>query len=144
MIDLRNLMTAGILILASGTALAQDAAPAPVETTAPPAISPSVTATLTLTLDTNSDIERSTVIYQCDSGSGFRVQYVNAAPNFLAILPVDGESHIFATALSASGARYVSGPYEWWSDGDEATLRDLRSEENEAPLATCLAAGNAP
>jgi len=105
---------------------------------------PTVTATLTLTLDATSDIERRTVVYQCDNGDGFRVQYVNAAPNFLAIVPVEGETHIFATTISASGARYVSGPYEWWDTGDEATLRDLRSAEDEPPLATCLAAGNAP
>ena len=109
---------------------------------APP--QPTVTATLTLSLEAVSDIERKTVVYQCDNGDGFRVQYVNAAPNFLAILPVEGETHIFATALSASGARYVSGPFEWWSQGDEATLRDLRTEEDEPPLATCLAAGDAP
>ena len=143
MIDLRSLSAGGILLLAAGAASAQDAtAPAEVSPT-PPAL-PTVTATLSLTLDATSDIERRTVIYQCDNGEGFRVQYVNAAPNFLAIVPVEGETHIFVTTISGSGARYVSGPYEWWDSGDEATLRDLRSGEDEAPLATCLAAGNAP
>jgi len=143
MIDLRSLIAVGALLI-SGAAIAQETT-APAEAPAPtPPVLPTVTATLTLTLDATSDIERRTVVYQCDNGEGFRVQYVNAAPNFLAIVPVEGETHIFATTISASGARYVSGPYEWWDNGDEATLRDLRAEEDEAPLATCLAAGNAP
>ncbi|WP_449395245.1 MliC family protein [Devosia riboflavina] len=143
MIDLRSLIAGSVLLLAAGAASAQEAA-APAETAPTPPVLPTVTATLTLTLDATSDIERRTVVYQCDNGDGFRVQYVNAAPNFLAIVPVEGETHIFATTISASGARYVSGPYEWWDTGDEATLRDLRSAEDEPPLATCLAAGNAP
>lgn len=142
MIDLRSLFAGGILMLAAGAAVAQEA-PASTDT-APTPVLPTVTATLTLTLDASSDIERRTVIYQCDNGQSFRAQYVNAAPNFLAIVPVEGETHIFATTISASGARYVSGPYEWWDTGEEATLRDLRSGEDEPPLATCLAAGNAP
>lgn len=142
MIDLRSLFAGGVFLLAVGAASAQDA-PAPAAETAAPVL-PTVTATLTLTLDATSDIERRTVIYQCDNGEGFRVQYINAAPNFLAIVPVEGETHIFATTISASGARYVSGPYEWWNKGDEATLRDLRSAEDEPALATCLAAGNTP
>lgn len=143
MIDLRSLIAGSVLLLAVGAASAQEAA-APAETAPTPPVLPTVTATLTLTLDATSDIERRTVVYQCDNGDGFRIQYVNAAPNFLAIVPVEGETHIFATTISASGARYVSGPYEWWDTGDEATLRDLRSSEDEPPLATCLAAGNAP
>ncbi len=143
MIDLRSLLAGGMLLLAAGAASAQDA-PAPDAAAAPAPALPTVTATLTLTLDATSDIERRTVIYQCDNGEGFRVQYVNAAPNFLAIVPVEGETHIFATTISGSGARYVSGPYEWWNKGDEATLRDLRSAEDEPALATCLAAGNTP
>lgn len=139
MTDLRSLIAGSIALLITGAAFAQET-PAPVEPVQPP----TVTTALTLTLDATSDIERRTVIYQCDNGEGFRTQYINAAPNFLAILPVDGQTHIFATTLSASGARYVSGPYEWWSSGDEATLRDLRSEEDADPLFTCLAAGNAP
>lgn len=143
MIDLRSLLAGGMLLLAAGTASAQDA-PAPGAAAAAAPVLPTVTATLTLMLDATSDIERRTVIYQCDNGEGFRVQYVNAAPNFLAIVPVEGETHIFATTISASGARYVSGPYEWWTKGDEATLRDLMAAEDAPALATCLAAGNTP
>lgn len=145
MIDLKTPLALALVLCATAPLAAQDAAPAPAETPAPaPAPLPLVTSGITLTLDSQTDIERTTAIYQCDNGEGFRVQYINAAPNFLAILPVDGETHLFVTALSASGARYVSGPYEWWSSGDEATLRDLQDEEDAPPLATCLAAANTP
>ena len=37
--------------------------------------------------------------------------------------------------MSASGARYVSGPYEWWSHQGEATLRDLMRKLGAPALA---------
>lgn len=102
------------------------------------------TASLTISLDSTGDIERKLALYQCDEGQALSVQYINAAPNFLAILPVEGHNHIFAAALSASGARYVSGPFEWWSKGGEATLRDLTQGEDAAPLAQCTESSNTP
>ncbi len=101
-------------------------------------------ANLTLTLESAGNIERNVVTYQCDDEQALSVQYVNAAPNFLAILPVEGENHIFATVMSGSGARYVSGPYEWWSHQGEATLRDLMQDEDAEPLASCVEASNTP
>jgi Predicted periplasmic protein len=104
----------------------------------------STTASLTLSLDSAGDIERNVVTYQCDDEQTLSVQYVNAAPNFLAIVPVDGQNHVFVTTISASGARYVAGPFEWWSSGDEATLRDLMQDEDAGPLANCTAVSNTP
>jgi len=104
----------------------------------------STTASLTLSLDSAGDIERNVVTYQCDDEQTLSVQYVNAAPNFLAIVPVDGQNHVFVTTISASGARYVAGPFEWWSSGDEATLRDLMQDEDAGPLANCTAVSNPP
>ncbi|WP_323013936.1 MliC family protein [Devosia sp.] len=101
-------------------------------------------ASLTLTLESSGDIERKLALYQCDEGPALTVYYINAAPNFLAIVPVDGQNHVFAAALSASGARYVSGPYEWWSKGGDATLRDLTQDEDAAPLAQCTESSNTP
>jgi len=101
-------------------------------------------ASLTLTLDSPGNIERNTVSYLCDNESVLSVAYINAAPNFLAIVPVDGQNLVFATTVSASGARYVSGPYEWWSHQGEATLRDLMQDEDAEPLATCTEASNTP
>jgi len=101
-------------------------------------------ASLTLTLESTGDMERNVVTYQCDDEQALAVQYINAAPNFLAILPIDEVNHVFATTISASGARYISGPYEWWSHQGEATLRDLMQDEDAEPLATCTEVSNTP
>jgi membrane-bound inhibitor of C-type lysozyme len=132
-------LAAALLLGTSAAALAQEA----VEVAPPPA-PPTATATLSIALESTSDIERIVSVYQCSDGQALTVQYINAAPNFLAILPVNGQNQIFATTLSGSGARYVSGPYEWWSKGDEATLRDLMQDEDAAPLATCGPVNNTP
>ena len=101
-------------------------------------------ASLTLTLESAGDIERNVVSYQCDDEQVLAVQYINAAPNFLAIVPVEGVNHVFATTIAASGARYISGPYEWWSHQGEATLRDLMQDEDAEPLVSCNQASNTP
>jgi membrane-bound inhibitor of C-type lysozyme len=127
------------LAVAASTTLAQDetlpATQAPV---------PAVSASLTLTLESTGNIERSVVNYLCDDDSALSVHYINAAPNFLALVPVEGEALVFVSTVSASGARYVSGPYQWWSHQGEATLRDLTQDEDAEPLATCTEASNTP
>lgn len=130
------------LLLSTGASLAQEtpAEPAPA---APPALVTASSA-VTLTLDSASDVERTSALYQCDNGELLPVQYINAAPNFIALVPVEGEVHLFVTTLSGSGARYVSGPFEWWNDGDETSLRDLTQGEDADPLATCTASSNTP
>ena len=130
------------LLATTGATLAQDAPAEP----APAVPSALVTASsaLTLTLDSASDIERTSALYQCDNGELLSVQYINAAPNFIALVPVEGEVHLFVTTLSGSGARYVSGPFEWWNTGDETSLRDLTQGEDADPLATCTASSNTP
>lgn len=128
------------LIAAASLALL---ATAPAWAQAEPA--PGAGASLTLTLESNGDMERRLALYLCnDQTETLRVQYINAAPNFLAVVPVDGQNLVFAAALSASGARYVSGPFEWWSKGGEATLRDLMQDEDAAPLAECTESSNTP
>lgn len=114
------------------------------ETPAPPLSPMTASASMTLTLESRSDIERRTVTYQCDDEQALSVQYINAAPNFLALVPVDGQSLVFATTISASGARYVAGPYEWWSHQGEATLRDLMQDEDAASLLSCTEISNTP
>jgi len=132
------LALAALACMASLPTLAQEDAP----TTAP---SPqAASAALTLTLESQGDIERRTMLYQCDDEQTLGVQYLNAAPNFLAIVPVDGQALVFATTLSASGARYVAGPYEWWTHQGEATLRDLTQGEDADALATCTETSNTP
>lgn len=146
MIIARTLLAVTLLATSSAAILAQETPEPAAEpaAAATPAAPPTAAADLTLTLSSTSDIERTVAIYQCDNGEGFRVQYINAAPNFLALVPVEGEMHVFVTTVAASGARYVSGPYEWWTKGDDATLKDLQTAEDAPPLATCLAASNTP
>lgn len=134
----RTLAALVFTVAGAGLAFAQDEAAPP----APPPVTANVG--VTLTLDSSSDIERRVVTYLCDNEQALTVQYVNAAPNFLALLPVDGRTQVFVTTISGSGARYVSGPFEWWTKGDEATLRDLMQDEDAEPLATCSAVSNTP
>lgn len=134
-----------VLLAASGAVMAQEETVETIETVASvPTAPPAASVSIALTLQSTTDIESNSALYQCESGEALAVQYINAAPNFLALLPVDGEVHVFVTALSGSGARYVSGPYEWWDSGDEATLRDLMQDEDAPPLATCTASSNTP
>ena len=135
---------AGILAIA---ALASTATAALAQDETPPAVPvpvPTASASLTLTLDSPGNIERSVINYLCEDEQALGVQYINAAPNFLAVVPVDGQNLVFASTISASGARYVSGPYEWWSHQGEATLRDLTQGEDAEPIAACTEASNTP
>ena len=88
------------------------------------------------------NFERNVVRYDCGQAEPLTVDYVNAAPNFLAIVPIEGHKLVFVTVLSASGARYAAGEYEWWTKGDEATLSNLTTPD-AAPL-TCMAINETP
>lgn len=97
--------------------------------------SPDTAVSMQLVLELSGNAERKAVVYQCEGvEQPFPVDYINAAPNFLAILPLDGQHLIMATVVSADGARYVGGPFEWWTHGTDATLTDLR-DKDVAPLA---------
>lgn len=77
---------------------------------------------VTLHLRGSQAVSRSTAQYQCDAEGAkmglpagtFSVEYLNGAGNSLAILPVNGESIVFANILSGSGARYAAKQYIWW------------------------------
>ena len=96
-----------------------------------------VETALQLVLELPGNAERNIVRYECDGVEPFAVDYVNASPTFLAIVPIAGERLLFVNVIAASGARYVSGPYEWWTRGSEATLTDVTTTEGTEPLA-CL------
>ena len=81
--------------------------------------------TLSLPLD-GATLENLT--YFCDGGALVEVRYLNAGPNSLALLPLDGEQRIFVSVIAASGVRYVSGEYEWWTKGRNATLTNAMDE----------------
>ena len=92
-------------------------------------------------LNFTGDFQHRAIEYRCgETEDSIRVQYINAAPNYLAIVPVAGQNLVFATVLSASGARYAAGEYEWWAARGEATLTNLQTPDAE-PL-TCVEVGN--
>jgi membrane-bound inhibitor of C-type lysozyme len=77
---------------------------------------------LTIHLNGSQPISRNTVKVQCDAQGAkmglptgvFSVEYLNGAGNSLAVVPVGGNSLVFANITSGSGARYAAGQYIWW------------------------------
>lgn len=92
------------------------------------------------------DFERRTVLYDCSDGEPFDVLYIDAAPNFLALVPIAGdpESRIFAAVESASGARYAAGPFIWSTEGPEASLFDTTLGDDAPAILTCSEVNNTP
>jgi membrane-bound inhibitor of C-type lysozyme len=85
---------------------------------------------LTIHLSGSQPVSRKTVQYQCDAkavavglpASTFTVEYINGAGNSLVVVPIHGNSLIFANVMSGSGARYAAGQYIWWEAGGSVTL----------------------
>jgi membrane-bound inhibitor of C-type lysozyme len=85
---------------------------------------------LTIHLGGSQPVSRKTVQYQCDAkgpgvglpATAFPVEYINGAGNSLAVVPIHGNSLIFANVISGSGARYAAGQYIWWEAGGAVTL----------------------
>lgn len=97
---------------------------------------PARAAESAITIDGGS---RAAVSYACDNGRSFRVVYVNAPPDALALVPIDGKRRIFVNVISGSGARYAAGIFIWWTKGNEAWLYDLTHGGEASPVATCHA-----
>jgi membrane-bound inhibitor of C-type lysozyme len=88
---------------------------------------------LTINLPDTAKVERRTISYQCKGLGRLQVEYINAVPNALAVVPIDGKPLVFANVLSGSGARYAAGRYIWWEKGGTAQLSDLRQAESVRP-----------
>ena len=77
---------------------------------------------LTIHLSGSQPISRNTVRVQCDAqgvkmglpAGAFLVEYLNGGGNSLAIVPVGGDSLVFANVISGSGARYAAKEFIWW------------------------------
>jgi len=137
---MKRFSIAMLAALAATPALAQAQAPADVQvgpaSPAPPP--PAVSSALTITLGATGDFERKTVQYGCTGDQeSISVDYINAPPNYLALLPLDGATLVFNTVLAASGAKYAAGKYVWWNKGNTASLYDLTQGENAKPVLTC-------
>lgn len=102
-------------------------------------------------LTLSGDIERREVLYDCEGvDAPITVEYVNAAPNFLAIIPIEGKKIVFANISATDGVRYAAGPYQWWTKGADAALYDVSTAQapaaDQPPAAklTCLEHNNIP
>lgn len=93
-------------------------------------------------LNFSGNFERTLVQYDCSQPEPLTVEYINAAPNYLAILGVGGQKLVFVTVLSGSGAKYAAGEYEWWSQGGDATLTNLTTPDAD-PI-TCTEISETP
>jgi membrane-bound inhibitor of C-type lysozyme len=84
---------------------------------------------LTIHMKGNGTVERKTVKYQCDEqgvkmglpSGAFEVEYLNGAGNHLAVVPVKGNSVVFVTVPSGSGAKYAAEEFTWWEAGGRGT-----------------------
>ena len=83
-------------------------------------------------LDIPGNFERNVAHYQCEGLEPFSVDFINAQPNFLALVPIGGQRLVFVAVLSADGVKYVSGQFEFWTRGSEATLTDLQADSDNA------------
>ena len=81
-------------------------------------------------LPSDVDVKRETITYECKDGRKVLADYVNAANVSLAVLRIGEETVVASNVVAGSGARYAGGIYEWWSRGDEATLRDVLKDGN--------------
>lgn len=89
-----------------------------------------VSAQVVLSLTGN--FERNTVQYQCEGIDPISVDFINASPNFIALVPIGPQKLVFVSVMSASGVKYVSGQFEFWTKGSEATLTDLQVDNGGA------------
>ncbi len=108
-----------------------------------------VETSMQLVLELEGNAQRDVITYQCEGiEDPMVVEYINAHPIFLAIVPIEGENLIFVNVISASGARYVSGQYEWWSRGNEAFFTDSmdvgEEEDSEAEPISCHSVEDIP
>lgn len=92
-------------------------------------------------LSLTGDFEKTTHQYQCEGLDPFTVEFINAEPNFLAIVPVGDRKMVFVNVIAADGAKYVAGQYEFWTRGSDATLTDLQADPQGVE---CTEAVNTP
>jgi membrane-bound inhibitor of C-type lysozyme len=93
---------------------------------------------LNVGINLSGDAQIVTAVYGCGEGTDLlTVRYVNAQPNFFAIVPIDGEDVVMVNVISASGAKYVSGVWEWWSKGTDGSLHNVTEGLDAAPVLTC-------
>lgn len=111
-----------------------------------PAAAQAIETSIEIELGTTADFERRTIVYDCATAEPLSVTYINAAPNFLALVPIEGEPEplVFSAVVAASGARYAAGQWAWWTKGADAGLYDVTLGEDAEPVLTCAEMNNTP
>tara|TARA_R110002020_G_scaffold2200_15_gene10231 strand:- start:2265 stop:2651 length:387 start_codon:yes stop_codon:yes gene_type:complete len=102
---------------------------------------------LHLNITTQSgDFDQRVIRYDCGIEAPLVVTYINAAPNFLAVVPLADEPQprVFAAVLSASGVRYAAGKWIWSTKGAEASLLDQTLPDDAEPVLACSEINNIP
>lgn len=64
----------------------------------------------------------------------FSAAYINLDNISLLAVSIQNKTQVFANVVSASGAKYAAGSYEWWEDHGEVSFSD--TEQGKA-LLTC-------
>lgn len=64
------------------------------------------------------------VRYACEGGKTLAVKYMTVGDTPLASIVLDGKTLVFANVIAASGARYASGQYVWWTKGTTGFMTD--------------------
>ena len=98
------------------------------EALATAALMQNVDVSAQVVLSLTGDFQKTTHQYQCEGLEPFTVEFINADPNFLAIVPVGPRQMVFVNVISADGAKYVAGQYEFWTRGPDATFTDLQAD----------------
>ncbi|QEE12966.1 MliC family protein [Bartonella krasnovii] len=96
-----------------------------------------------LVIEVPDDPEPTTEVttYQCGTGTSkehVEVTYLNAGSISLVDFKWQEKRIIASRSISASGAKYMGGPYIWWTKGNEATLSDLINDPEEKNLIQCV------
>jgi membrane-bound inhibitor of C-type lysozyme len=93
---------------------------------------------LNVGINLSGDVQIVTTIYGCGDGTEpLTVKYINAAPNFFAIVPIDGHDVVMTSVVTASGVKYASGEWEWWNKGSDASLHNITEGLDAAPVLSC-------
>lgn len=78
----------------------------------------------------NGKTESTVSKYTCSAGNDLTVTYLNNEPNSVAVVEMpDQPKIVMVDVMAASGAKYVGGVYEWWTKGDDGTLRNLQGDQ---------------
>ncbi|EJF79204.1 Membrane-bound lysozyme inhibitor of C-type lysozyme precursor [Candidatus Bartonella washoeensis] len=82
-----------------------------------------------------------TISYQCDMGKSkvhVEATYHNAGNIALVDFKWNGKRIIGSNVISASGAKYVSGQYIWWTTKNEVIFYDLINDPKEEKPIHCV------